>query len=61
MRLKSTSPAVGGGPETRVVVYTPHDEVSRELIGKLCAVEDPIIGCPAHARPLSEIRAALAT
>ncbi|MEV0278263.1 helix-turn-helix transcriptional regulator [Streptomyces sp. NPDC050610] len=60
VRLNSTSLAVGGVPETRIVVYTPHDEESRELIGKVCSIEDPVIGCPAHARPLSEIRAALA-
>ncbi|WP_150127171.1 hypothetical protein [Streptomyces decoyicus] len=31
IRLVSTSPAVGGVPETRIVVYPPADEESRKL------------------------------
>ncbi|MFI9718315.1 helix-turn-helix transcriptional regulator [Streptomyces sp. NPDC052396] len=57
LRLTSTSLAVGGVPETRIVVYTPNDEESRARIELLCAAEDPVIGCCVHARRLSEIRA----
>ncbi|MEV5505061.1 helix-turn-helix transcriptional regulator [Streptomyces orinoci] len=57
LRLTSTSLAVGGVPETRIVVYTPNDEESRERIQRLCAEGDPVIGCCVHARRLSEIRA----
>lgn len=57
VRLTSTSLAVGGLPETRIVVYTPNDEAGREALALLMTIEDPVLGCPRHARRLSEIRA----
>ncbi|MFG2527850.1 helix-turn-helix transcriptional regulator [Streptomyces sp. NPDC048516] len=59
LRLVSTSLAVGGVPETRIVVYTPADEESRELAAALRGLHDPLTGCPEHLRPASEVRAEL--
>jgi transcriptional regulator with XRE-family HTH domain len=53
----TTSLAITGLPETRMVVYSPADEVSKKLLNELRTLADPLIGCPAHARPLSEERA----
>lgn len=53
IRLVSTSLAVGGVPETRIVVYTPADEESRELTAVLRGIHDPLTGCPEHLRPAS--------
>ncbi|NGN69999.1 helix-turn-helix domain-containing protein [Streptomyces sp. A7024] len=50
----TTSLAVSGIPETRIVVYTPHGEDSQSKMRKLMSLDDPLIGCPYHARPLSE-------
>jgi hypothetical protein len=55
--LMSTSLAVNGMPEHRIVVYTPNDEESRARIEQLRDMEDPMIGCPAHGRRLSEVTA----
>ncbi|MGY0061818.1 helix-turn-helix transcriptional regulator [Streptomyces sp. LZ34] len=57
LRLLSTSLVVQGAPESRVVVYTPSDEQSRALLGRLRAIDDLLIGCPRHARHVSEILA----
>ncbi|MFE9003819.1 helix-turn-helix transcriptional regulator [Streptomyces sp. NPDC007875] len=57
IRLTSTSMLVSGAPETRVVVYTPCDEESRDHIRRLRTLHDPLIGCPVHAKPLSVMRA----
>ncbi|MFW6690424.1 helix-turn-helix transcriptional regulator [Streptomyces sp. MAR4 CNX-425] len=57
LRCVSTSLSITGMPETRIVVYTPADDRSRTLLDGLRALEDPLIGCPAHARPLSVERA----
>jgi hypothetical protein len=57
IRLTSTSLAVEAMPEHRIVVYTPADEESRELTESLRDVDDPLIGCPRHARPLSALAA----
>ncbi|WP_435848256.1 hypothetical protein [Streptomyces decoyicus] len=59
IRLDSTSLAVGGVPETRIVVYTPADEESRELTEALRGIHDPLTGCPEHLRPASLARAEL--
>ncbi|MFE6689934.1 helix-turn-helix transcriptional regulator [Streptomyces sp. NPDC057743] len=59
IRLVSSSLAVDGAPETRIVVYTPADEESRRLTAVLRTVHDPLLGCPEHLRPASEIRAGL--
>ncbi|MBB5933006.1 helix-turn-helix transcriptional regulator [Streptomyces zagrosensis] len=56
IRLTSTSLTVGSAPETRVVVYTPNDEESRDRVTRLRTVEDPLVGCPKHVRPISALR-----
>ncbi|GAA1721523.1 helix-turn-helix transcriptional regulator [Streptomyces yatensis] len=57
IRLTSTSMLVSGAPETRVVVYTPCDEESRDHVRRVRTLHDPLIGCPVHAKPLSVMRA----
>ncbi|WP_326620922.1 hypothetical protein OG863_27120 [Streptomyces decoyicus] len=59
IRRVSTSLAVGGVPETRIVVHAPADEESRELTEALRGIHDPLIGCPEHLRPASRARAEL--
>ncbi|WP_435241721.1 helix-turn-helix transcriptional regulator [Streptomyces cucumeris] len=58
IRLISTSMQINGAPENRVVVYTPDGEESRLLLERLRGIHDPLIGCSAHVRPLSVMRAA---
>jgi transcriptional regulator with XRE-family HTH domain len=55
LRLISTSLVIQGAPESRVVVYTPSDEQSRAFLDRLRRLDDPLIGCPRHARRVSEI------
>jgi transcriptional regulator with XRE-family HTH domain len=50
----TTSLAVNGIPETRIVVYTPHGEDSQRMLDTLLTLDDPLVGCPVHARPLSQ-------
>ncbi|MEU0807815.1 helix-turn-helix transcriptional regulator [Streptomyces sp. NPDC005970] len=57
LRLISTSLVIQGAPESRVVVYTPSDEQSRAYLDRLRAIDDLLIGCPRHARRVSEILA----
>ncbi|GAA2337644.1 helix-turn-helix transcriptional regulator [Streptomyces cuspidosporus] len=57
LRLISTSLVIQGAPESRVVVYTPSDEQSHALLARLRTIDDPLIGCPRHARRVSEILA----
>lgn len=57
IRLTSTSMLVSGAPETRIVVYTPCDEESRDHVRRVRTLHDPLIGCPPHAKPLSVMRA----
>ncbi|MDW6062799.1 helix-turn-helix transcriptional regulator [Streptomyces sp. FXJ1.4098] len=57
LRLISTSLVIQGAPESRVVVYTPSDEQSRVLLDRLRTMDDLLIGCPRHARHVSEILA----
>ncbi|MES4901930.1 MULTISPECIES: helix-turn-helix transcriptional regulator [unclassified Streptomyces] len=57
LRLISTSLVIQGAPESRVVVYTPSDEQSRVLLDRLRTIDDLLIGCPRHARRVSEILA----
>lgn len=59
IRLTSTSLAVSGAPETRIVVYTPADEESRTRTMALRGIHDPLVGCPEHLRPASQARAEL--
>jgi hypothetical protein len=56
LRLVSTSLAIDGMPEHRIVVYTPENEPTRARLAQLRALGDPVIGCPLHGRPLSELR-----
>ncbi|MFJ4982889.1 helix-turn-helix transcriptional regulator [Streptomyces sp. NPDC088732] len=55
VRLASTSLSVDSAPEHRIVAYTPADEESRARMARLRELPDPLIGCPLHARPLSEL------
>lgn len=55
IRLTSVSLAIDGMPEHRIVVYTPIDEESRLRVARLRGMDDPLLGCPVHARPLSQI------
>jgi transcriptional regulator with XRE-family HTH domain len=59
LRLSSTSLHISTAPETRVVAYTPQDAETEKLITLLRSIEDPVIGCPLHAQPLSRINATL--
>jgi hypothetical protein len=43
--------------EHRIVTYTPAAEEDRQLLDRLRALDDPMIGCSAHGRPLSTVRA----
>jgi transcriptional regulator with XRE-family HTH domain len=55
LHLISTSLGIDGLPEHRIVVYTPADDETRAHLATLRTVTDPLIGCPKHVRPLSEI------
>ena len=55
--LTSTSLEISSVPEARVVVYTPYSEHTEALLARLRTIEDPLVGCPDHARPLSVARA----
>ncbi|MEU1625122.1 helix-turn-helix transcriptional regulator [Streptomyces sp. NPDC020096] len=57
LRLVSTSLAIDGMPEHRIVVYTPEDEDTRTRLDQLRAMDDPVVGCPLHGRPVSRILA----
>jgi hypothetical protein len=50
IRLTSTSMALAAPPETRVVVYTPMDEQSRQRIDWLAAHPE-VAHCPLHTTP----------
>ncbi|MFI9104245.1 helix-turn-helix transcriptional regulator [Streptomyces fildesensis] len=55
INLTSVSLAIDGMAEHRIVVYTPADDASRAQIERLRIMEEPMIGCPAHRRKVSEI------
>ncbi|WP_431949288.1 helix-turn-helix transcriptional regulator [Actinacidiphila sp. bgisy167] len=57
IRVTSTSLGIESMPEHRIVVYTPADDQSRELTARLRELDDPLVGCPRHARPLSVLAA----
>jgi transcriptional regulator with XRE-family HTH domain len=57
IRMSTVSLAIDGMPEHRVVVYTPDGEESRDRIARLRGLEDPLVGCPVHTRPLSRVLA----
>ncbi|MFI8851941.1 helix-turn-helix transcriptional regulator [Streptomyces sp. 891-h] len=56
LRLSSTSLQISGAPETRIVAYVPHDDETEKRLARLRKVEDPLIGCPEHAQPLSLVQ-----
>jgi transcriptional regulator with XRE-family HTH domain len=58
IRLTSSSLSIDGMAEHRIVVYTPVSEDDRQQIEHLRAVDDPLIGCDVHGRPLSAVLAA---
>ncbi|MBQ1123042.1 helix-turn-helix transcriptional regulator [Streptomyces smyrnaeus] len=53
LRLSSTSLQISGAAETRIVAYVPHDDETGQLLERLRTIDDPLIGCPEHAEPLS--------
>jgi transcriptional regulator with XRE-family HTH domain len=57
IHLTSTSLSIDGMAEHRIVTYTPAAEEDRQLLDRLRALDDPMIGCSAHGRPLSTVRA----
>ncbi|MFC4035477.1 helix-turn-helix transcriptional regulator [Streptomyces polygonati] len=58
VNLTSISLSIDGMTEHRIVTYTPVGEEDRRQIERLRALEDPMIGCPVHGRPLSAVIAA---
>ncbi|MEU6853206.1 helix-turn-helix transcriptional regulator [Actinacidiphila alni] len=57
IRLSTSSLSIDGMAEHRMVVYRPVADEDAEQIERLRAVPDPVIGCPKHGRPLSEVLA----
>ncbi|GAA1896043.1 hypothetical protein [Streptantibioticus ferralitis] len=57
LRLVSTSLAIDGMPEHRIVVYNPEDEDTHTRLEQLRTLDDPVIGCPVRGRPVSRILA----
>ncbi|MFJ5612168.1 hypothetical protein ACIQCJ_22600 [Streptomyces sp. NPDC093221] len=55
VNLSSSSLSIDGMAEHRVVVYTPLGAQDTRRIERLRAIPDPVVGCPEHGRPLSEI------
>jgi transcriptional regulator with XRE-family HTH domain len=60
INLTSSSLGIDGVAEHRIVVYTPVTPEDALQIERLRAIRDPLIGCPAHGRPLSEVLTAKA-
>lgn len=54
INLTSSSLGIDGVAEHRIVVYTPLAAEDALRIERLRAIDDPAVGCPVHARPLSE-------
>ncbi|MEC3994197.1 helix-turn-helix transcriptional regulator [Actinacidiphila sp. DG2A-62] len=57
IELTSMSLSIDGMAEHRIVVYTPVAEEDRLRMQRLRDIDDPVIGCPVHGRPLSEVLA----
>ncbi|UWE08477.1 helix-turn-helix transcriptional regulator [Actinacidiphila bryophytorum] len=57
INMTSMSLSVDGMAEHRFVVYTPVTEDDRLRIEQLRQLDDPIVGCSLHGRPLSVIMA----
>jgi transcriptional regulator with XRE-family HTH domain len=49
LHLTSTSLAIGGTPEARIVVYTPDSELDRGLLDRIAALPAWMSMCPMHA------------
>jgi hypothetical protein len=60
IEMTSMSLGIDGMAEHRIVVYTPVAGEDRLQIERLRAIDDPIVGCPAHGRRLSAALAARA-
>ncbi|MBY8877667.1 helix-turn-helix transcriptional regulator [Actinacidiphila acidipaludis] len=57
IHLSSNSLSIDGMAEHRIIAYTPVGEEDRERIERLRAIDDPVIGCSVHGRPLSVVLA----
>ncbi|SHL00608.1 Helix-turn-helix domain-containing protein [Actinacidiphila paucisporea] len=57
INMTSMSLSIDGMAEHRFVVHTPATEEDRLRIERLRQIEDPIVGCSYHGRPLSVIMA----
>jgi transcriptional regulator with XRE-family HTH domain len=55
LSLNSMSLSIDGMTEHRMVVYTPVTEEDRLQVERLRAIHDPVVGCPLHARKLSQV------
>jgi transcriptional regulator with XRE-family HTH domain len=55
IHLTSTSLSIDGMAEHRFVIYTPVAEDDRLGIERLRRIDDPVVGCTLHGRPLSAI------
>ncbi|MFF7153455.1 helix-turn-helix domain-containing protein [Streptomyces sp. NPDC008139] len=55
VNLSSSSLSIDGMAEHRIVVYTPLGAEDTRRIERLRTIPDPVVGCPQHGRPLSEI------
>jgi transcriptional regulator with XRE-family HTH domain len=54
VRLAAAPLSIDTLPEHRLSVYTPLTDEDGATIERLRALPDPVVGCPVHARPLSE-------
>ncbi|MQY15640.1 hypothetical protein SRB5_58270 [Streptomyces sp. RB5] len=57
LHCTSQSLTVAGSPESRIVVYVPADAESHTRLDALRTLDDPLVGCTTHARPVSLERA----
>ena len=57
INMTSMSLSIDGVAEHRFVVHTPVTEEDRRRIERLRAIDDPIVGCTNHGRPLSVVMA----
>ncbi|SEN26023.1 Helix-turn-helix domain-containing protein [Actinacidiphila rubida] len=53
VNMASNSLAIDGMAEHRIVVYTPVAEEDRQQIERLRGIDDPVVGCAVHGRPVS--------
>jgi transcriptional regulator with XRE-family HTH domain len=55
INMTTVSLSIDGMPEHRIVVHTPVTEEDRLRIERLRALDDQLIGCAKHGRPLSAV------